>query len=77
MLQEVLILVGPILLVAIAVSLLINILQVLTSLQDNTVSTVTRLLVTGAALFLMMPWMWRNLAHYTLALFSDFSRYLQ
>jgi flagellar biosynthesis protein FliQ len=77
MLQEVLILVGPILVVAIAVSLLINVLQVLTSLQDNTVSTVTRLLVTGTALFLMMPWMWRNLAHYTLLLFSDFNRYLQ
>jgi len=47
MLQEVLILVGPILLVAIAVSLIVNILQVLTSLQDSTVSTVSRLLVTG------------------------------
>jgi flagellar biosynthetic protein FliQ len=77
MLQEVLILVGPILLIAIAVSLLVNVLQVLTSLQDSTVSTVSRLLVTGTALFLMMPWMWRSLAHYTLLLFSDFNRYLQ
>jgi flagellar biosynthetic protein FliQ len=77
MLQEVLILVGPILVVAIAVSLLVNIVQVLTSLQDSTVSTVSRLLVTGAALFLMMPWMWRNLSQYTLTLFSDFTRYLQ
>lgn len=77
MLKEVLILVGPILVVAIAVSLLVNVLQVLTSLQDSTVSTVSRLLVTGTALFLMMPWMWRNLAHYTLFLFSDFNRYLQ
>jgi flagellar biosynthetic protein FliQ len=77
MLQEVLILVGPILAVAIAVSLVINILQVLTSLQDNTISTVTRLLVTGAALFLMMPWMWRHLAHYTYAMLSNFNGYLQ
>ena len=77
MLQEVLILVGPILVIAIVVSLLVNILQVLTSLQDSTVSTVSRLLVTGAALFFMMPWIWRNLAHYTLYLFSDFKRYLQ
>jgi flagellar biosynthetic protein FliQ len=77
MLQEVLILVGPILLVAIAVSLLVNIVQVLTSLQDSTVSTVSRLLVTGAALFFMMPWMWRNLSHYTVALLSDFTRFLQ
>ncbi len=76
MLQEVMILVGPILAVAIVVSLVVNILQTLTSLQDNTVSTVIRLLVTGAALFLMMPWMWRHLAHYTLTVLSDFKVYL-
>jgi flagellar biosynthesis protein FliQ len=72
MLQEVLILVGPILAVAITVSLLVNVLQTLTSLQDSTISTVTRLLVTGAALFFMMPWMWRHLAAYTLVMLSDF-----
>jgi flagellar biosynthetic protein FliQ len=76
MLQEVMILVGPILAVAITVSLVVNIVQTLTSLQDSTISTVTRLLFTGAALFLMMPWMWRHLAHYTLTLFSDFHVYL-
>ena len=52
MLQEVMILVGPILAVAIFVSLTVNIIQVLTSLQDTTVSTVSRLLATGGALFL-------------------------
>jgi flagellar biosynthetic protein FliQ len=77
MLQEVIILVGPILAVAIFVSLTVNIIQVLTSLQDTTVSTVSRLLATGAALFLMMPWMWRHLAHYTLMTLSDFHGYLQ
>ena len=77
MLQEVMILVGPILAVAIFVSLAINVLQVLTSLQDNTISTVVRLFATGTALFFMMPWMWRNLAHYTLHVLSDFRVYLQ
>jgi flagellar biosynthetic protein FliQ len=77
MLQEVVILVAPILLAAIAVSLVINVLQVLTSLQDQTLSHVPRLLVTGGALFLMMPWMWRHLAHYTLNLLTDFHAVLQ
>ena len=77
MLQEVMILVGPILVVAITVSLAVNVIQVLTSLQDMTVSTVSRLLATGSALFLMMPWMWRHLVHYTLNIFSDFHGYLQ
>jgi flagellar biosynthetic protein FliQ len=77
MLQEVVILVAPILLAAIMVSLVVNVLQVLTSLQDQTLSQVPRLLVTGGALFLMMPWMWRHLAHYTLNLLTDFHSVLQ
>jgi len=77
MLQEVVILAGPSLVIAIAVSLSINIVQVLTSLQDMTVSTVARLAATGGALFAMMPWMWRHLANYTLATFTDFHQYLK
>jgi flagellar biosynthesis protein FliQ len=77
MLQEVIILAGPILAVAILVSLLVNIVQVLMSLQDTTVSTVARLVATGAALFLSMPWMWRHLATFTIGTFTDFHEYLK
>ena len=77
MLTEVIVLVAPILLVAILVSLLVNVVQVLTSLQDQTLSSVPRLIATGAALFLMMPWMWRQLAGYTIHLLSDFHQVLQ
>ena len=77
MLEEVMILVAPILLVAIAVSLLVNVVQVLTSLQDQTLSTVPRLLVTGATLFFLMPWMWRHLITYTLHMFSDFHKVIE
>lgn len=77
MLQEVVILTAPILLAAIAASLLMNIIQVLTSLQDQTLSHVPRLLVTGGCLFVMMPWMWRHLAHYTISLLTDFRQVLQ
>ncbi len=77
MLQEVMILTAPILLTAIVVSLIVNIVQVLTSLQDQTLSTVPRLLATGAALFLLMPWMWRQLSTYTIQIFSDFHKVLQ
>jgi flagellar biosynthetic protein FliQ len=76
-LQEVVILTGPILVVAIVVSLVINIAQTLTSLQDNTVSTVARLLATGGALFFSMPWMWRHLANFTNSTFSNFSTYIK
>ena len=77
MLQEVMLLTAPILLVAICVSLVVNVIQVLTSLQDQTLSSVPRLLATGTALFILMPWMWRHLSTYTILLFSDFQKVLQ
>jgi flagellar biosynthesis protein FliQ len=76
-LTEVILLAGPILGVAILVSLVVNLVQVLTSMQDNTVSSVTRLLATGTAIFIAMPWMWRHLVHFTISMFSDFHTYLQ
>jgi flagellar biosynthetic protein FliQ len=66
---------GPILGVALAVSFLINIVQVLTSLQDSTISTVPRLLASAVAAFVMMPWMWRQMAHFTIDLFSTLGSY--
>ena len=77
MLEEVAILIAPILAIAVCVSLLVNVIQVLTSLQDQTLSAVPRLLATGIALFVLMPWMWRHLAHYTVNLFSNFHSVLQ
>lgn len=77
MLLEVGLLVLPILALVLAVSFVMSILQVLTSLQDQTLSAVPRLLATGAVLFLLMPWMWRHLALYTLGIFSDFRGVLQ
>ena len=67
----------PSLVLRVLVSLVVNVLQVLTSLQDQTLSTVPRLLTTGAALFLLMPWMWRHLTHYSINLLQDFHGVLQ
>ncbi len=76
-LQEVAVLALPVLAVVVGVSLLINIIQVLTSLQEITISTVPRLFATGAALFVLMPWMWRHLGQFTLQIFSELPRYLR
>lgn len=77
MLTEVAILIAPVLALVLVVSFLISILQVLTSLQDQTLTAVPRLLATGIALFFLMPWMWRHLALYTLRMFSDFHEVLR
>ena len=65
----------PVLGAATVVSLLINIAQVVTSIQDTTVTTVPRLAAVGAILFLLTPWMLNHLVSFTVLLFKDFSAY--
>jgi flagellar biosynthesis protein FliQ len=66
----------PILAVATVVSLLINIAQVMTSIQEHTVATVPRLVVVAVTTFVMLPWMLRKLMSFTVQLFADFHRCL-
>jgi flagellar biosynthetic protein FliQ len=68
---------APLLLIATAVSLLVNVGQVLTSLQDQTISTVPRLAAVAAAALVLLPWMLRKLAVFTVALWSDFHAVLR
>jgi flagellar biosynthesis protein FliQ len=65
----------PVLACATAVSLVINIAQVMTSIQDVTVTTVPRLTAVGIILFFMTPWMLNHLVSFTLLLFTDFRPY--
>jgi flagellar biosynthetic protein FliQ len=59
------------------VGLLINVVQVLTSLQDPTVSTVPRLAAVAAAVLFLMPWMVRRVGMFTMQLFSDFHPFVR
>jgi flagellar biosynthetic protein FliQ len=76
-LETVIWIVAPLLLIATVVSLVINILQVLTSLQESTLSTVPRLTAVAIAIFLLLPYMVRRLALFTVTLFSDFHPFLR
>jgi flagellar biosynthesis protein FliQ len=67
---------APILLIATIVSVTVNVLQVLTSVQEMTIATVPRLLATAGAIFLLMPWMLRRLTQFTLQILSNFRPYL-
>jgi flagellar biosynthetic protein FliQ len=68
---------APILVAAMAVGLAINIGQVMTSIQDMTVSTVPRLAAVGIILFFLTPWMLQHLVAFTVMLFADFQKYAQ
>jgi flagellar biosynthesis protein FliQ len=75
--REVFLLASPILAIALVVSLVVSILQVLTSLQEMTISAVPRLLAVGTMTFLLMPWMWGQACQFTVQLFSDFHPYIR
>jgi flagellar biosynthetic protein FliQ len=76
LLREALILGAPVLLAACVTSFAISLVQTLTSLQDQTISTVPRLLVVVGLLMAGLPWFLGRLMSYTLGLFSDFHRFL-
>jgi len=71
-LQTAVMLAAPLLIALALVSLVINLVQVLTSLQDNTISSVPRLLATAVGAIVLMPWMLRKLAVFTVQMFADF-----
>jgi flagellar biosynthetic protein FliQ len=74
---EVALVIAPILGTALVVSLAINIVQVLTSIQETTISTVPRLLACASAIFILLPWIVRHLGYFTIQMLSDFHQYLR
>ena len=76
LLKEALIISTPILLLAAVTSFALSLFQTLTSLQDQTLSTVPRLLIVAAVLLVGLPWFLRRLIFYTVTLYSDLHRYM-
>ncbi|HLJ79442.1 MAG TPA: flagellar biosynthetic protein FliQ [Acidobacteriaceae bacterium] len=76
-LETAMLIAAPLLVIATVVSLVVNIAQVLTSLQEQTLSTVPRLTAVAAVIFLLMPWMVRRMTVFTVQMFSDFHPYLR
>jgi flagellar biosynthesis protein FliQ len=68
---------APILAAAMIMSALISFMQVLTSMQDMTLSTVPRLVAVATFAFWLMPWMTKKLVMFTVALFGNFRHFAQ
>jgi flagellar biosynthetic protein FliQ len=66
---------APLLAVAFLLGLIINLIQIATSLQDPAFSTVPRLVACLAAFLLLMPWMLGHATSFTLSLFRDLAQY--
>ncbi len=65
----------PILGVALVVGLAVSILQVVTQIQEMTLTFVPKVLAVGATVLLFGHWMLTTLANYATALFSNIPSY--
>ncbi len=76
LLTEAMLLCLPLLLAAALVSLGVSLLQTLTSVQEQTLTAVPRLVTVFVVTMVTLPWTIHRLVSYTAGLFSDFHRYL-
>lgn len=67
---------APLLIVAALLTFLLSVGQTLTSLQDQSLTSVPRLIAVGLTLLAGMPWFLGRMVDYTRLLFSDLRRYL-
>jgi len=76
LLMEALLLSAPLLVGAALVSLVVSLLQTLTSVQEQTLTAVPRLLVVFGLAVVTMPWTVHRLINSTLHLWTGLHRYL-
>jgi len=76
LMREAMILAAPVLVVAALLSFVLSLGQTLTSLQDQSLTTVPRLLAVALMLLAGMPWFLGRMTQYTRVLLVDLHRYL-
>lgn len=74
--KQAMILAAPVLIAAALLSFVLSLFQTLTSLQDQSLTTVPRLAAVGVLLLVGMPWFLERMATYTRLLLGDFRRFL-
>jgi flagellar biosynthetic protein FliQ len=75
-LMEAMMLSAPLLVTACLVSLLVSLAQTLTSVQEQTLTAVPRLVVVFAVTMTILPWMVHRLVSFTLHMLTGFHKYL-
>ena len=68
---------APVLIVSLAVGLLISIFQTVTSIQEQTLTFVPKILSIFLAIILLGHWMLNGMIDYMVRLWSDFTMYIR
>ena len=72
-LKTALLVAGPALLVSLVVGLIVSIFQVVTSLQDQTIAFVPKIVAVMIVVALAFPWMVEVMVRFTTHMFTDFN----
>ncbi|MBP5659808.1 MAG: flagellar biosynthesis protein FliQ [Lachnospiraceae bacterium] len=67
---------APILLISLIIGLLISIFQTVTSIQEQTLTFVPKIVCVFLGLMLLGNWMLTDMKDYMIELWSDFARYI-
>ena len=68
---------APLLLVSLCVGLLVSIFQTVTSIQEQTLTFVPKILAIFLALIVMGHWIMNNMVEFMTSLWSDFGVYIR
>ena len=68
---------APVLLVSLVVGLIISIFQTVTSIQEQTLTFVPKILAIFAALLVFGHWMMNNMVEFMTRLWTDFTVYIR
>lgn len=67
----------PVLLISLIVGLIISIFQTVTSIQEQTLTFVPKIIAVFLGLMLFGPWMMQNMVDFITELWSSFSLYIR
>jgi len=72
-LKTALLVAGPALIVSLVVGLLISVFQVVTSLQDQTIAFVPKVIAVMLVVAISFPWMMQVMLRFTTRMFTEFN----
>lgn len=68
---------APVLLVSLIVGLIVSIFQTVTSIQEQTLTFVPKIICVFLAIMLFGHWMLNSMSEFMITLWSDFSQYIR
>jgi flagellar biosynthesis protein FliQ len=72
----VLLVTGPLLILALAVGLLVSIFQATTQIQEQTLAFIPKIVAVLVGLVVFGPWMLTNMVEFTLDIFQNLNRFV-